>query len=89
LQPVGSGFDPCHLHQLWKRGRVAYGVGLENRSVEMHREFESHRFRQEQKELTWIVKIRLIKHSQTLLKMLVTLICLIGSRLLVDSHTTT
>ncbi len=30
----------------WKRGRVAYGVGLENRSVEMHREFESHRFRQ-------------------------------------------
>ena len=30
---------------------MAYGVGLENRSVEMHREFESHRFRQEHKDI--------------------------------------
>ena len=32
--------------QLWKRGRVAYGVSLENWRSERAREFESHRFRQ-------------------------------------------
>ena len=32
---------PCQ----WKRGRVVYCTGLENRRLERVREFESHRFR--------------------------------------------
>jgi hypothetical protein len=42
-----AGSSPVASTITRKRGRVAYGVGLENRSVEMHREFESHRFRQD------------------------------------------
>ncbi len=50
----------------WKRGRVAYGVGLENRSVEMHREFESHRFRQQQCPCGQIGKVASLKRKSSL-----------------------